>query len=229
MARPVWRDVLEQIQLGPEEQAECLALGGPDIERTLRLWGRIAAKEAARRLWLAAGDSPRYPADLAIVEDCGRPRLRDLARPQRNDLPAVSIAHTEGVVVAIAARDPETLVGIGIEPVCEHTEGSVPLALTDGEASRLPSSVKTSRCGWIARFGAAKQAAIKASGLIPAADRAIAEIVAAKVDTGEVFVLLRGDRASEPSALIGATIRVETARRGDHVWAWTLGEKVQQS
>ena len=139
MARPVWRDVLEQIQLGPEEQAACLALGGPETERTHRLWGRIAAKEAARRLWLAAGDPPRYPADLAIIDDHGRPRLRDLARPERNDLPAVSIAHTEGIVVALAARDPETPVGIGIEPVCERSEESDPLALTDEEVSMLPS------------------------------------------------------------------------------------------
>ncbi len=86
MARPVWRDVLEQIQLGPEEQAERLALGGPETERTHRLWGRIAAKEAARRLWLAAGGQPRYPADLVIVEDRGKPRLRDLARPQRRTI-----------------------------------------------------------------------------------------------------------------------------------------------
>ena len=132
MARPVWRDVLEQTQLGPEEQAECLARGGTETERTLRLWGRIAAKEAARRLWLAAGDPPRYPADLAIIDDRSRPRLRDLARPERSDLPAVSIAHTEGVVVALAARDPNTRVGIGIEPVYERTEGSGSLACDRG-------------------------------------------------------------------------------------------------
>ena len=164
-------------------------------ERTHRLWGRIAAKEAARRLWLAAGDPPRYPADLAIVEDRGRPRLRDLARPERDDLPAISIAHTEGIVVALAARDPEALVGIDIEPVCECTEESDPLALTDDEVSWLPSGVKTSRCEWIARFRAARQAATKASGLSLAADRAVAKVVAADVDSGEVFVLLQGGRA----------------------------------
>ena len=66
MARPVWRDVLECTQLGPEERAACLALGGPETRRTHRLWGRIAAKEAARRIWRAAGDPARYPADLAV-------------------------------------------------------------------------------------------------------------------------------------------------------------------
>ncbi len=59
MGRPVWRDVLEQVQLGPDERAVYLALPGPDLRRTHRLWGRIAAKEAARRLWLDRGQLAR--------------------------------------------------------------------------------------------------------------------------------------------------------------------------
>jgi hypothetical protein len=39
---------------------------------------------------------------------------------------------------------------------------------------------------------------------------------------------VRGDRESEPPVLVGATIRVNTARRGEYVWAWTLGEEVEQ-
>ena len=58
MSRPVWRDVLEWVQLGPEERAACRAIPGPDARRTLRLWGRIAAKEAARRLWADRGGPP---------------------------------------------------------------------------------------------------------------------------------------------------------------------------
>ncbi len=88
--------------------------------------------------------------------------------------------------------------------------------------------MKTSRCEWIARFRAARQAAIKASGLIPAADPSDAKVIAAEFDTGEVLVSLQGDGTFEPPVLAGATIRVMTARRGDHVWAWTLGEEVEQ-
>jgi phosphopantetheinyl transferase len=228
MARPVWRDVLEQIQLSPEERADGLAPDVPELRRNHRLWGRIAAKEAARRLWLEAGGPPRFPADLAIARDrSGRPYLRDLARPERTDLPAVSIAHTEGIVVALAARDPDTPVGIDIEPVRERAEGFDTRPLTDEERAQLPSGTERSHCEWIARFRAARQAATKASGLGPAADPAVVRVVGVEACTGEVSVELRGARAWAPPVLAGATIRVRTARRGDQIWAWTLGEEAR--
>ena len=119
------RDVLEQTQLGPEELAAHRAKADSDTHRTFDLWGRIAAKEAARRLWLASGDSPRYPADLSIILERSKPpRLHDLARPENKDLPAISIAHTEGIVVALAARNSDAPVGIDIEPINESAEGT---------------------------------------------------------------------------------------------------------
>ena len=42
---------------------------GGERQRSQRLWGRIAAKEAARRLWSESGAPPFIPADLAIVGD----------------------------------------------------------------------------------------------------------------------------------------------------------------
>ena len=54
-----------------------------ELKRTHELWGRIAAKEAARRLWLEAGGPSVYPADLAIVSDPhGKPALVSLANPE---------------------------------------------------------------------------------------------------------------------------------------------------
>ena len=104
MGRPVWRDVLEHTQLGPMERATYLAEPGPDQRRSQRLWGRIAAKEAARRLWKEAGDPATYPADLAIVAgEHGRPLLTRLGDRQLESTPAISIAHTEGIAVALAA------------------------------------------------------------------------------------------------------------------------------
>ena len=77
MGRPVWRDVLEHTQLGPLERATYLAESGPAQRRSQRLWGRIAAKEAARRLW---NDARRF-ADLS-----GGPRNRSRpARPTPTD------------------------------------------------------------------------------------------------------------------------------------------------
>ena len=122
MGRPVWRDVLEWDQLGPEERAACRALPGDEARRTLRLWGRVAAKEAARRLWLDRGGAPIYPADLSIEPDLhGKPNLRSLLEPGRDDLPAVSIAHAVGMAVALAAVDPAARVGVDVTPVVERS------------------------------------------------------------------------------------------------------------
>ena len=88
-------DVLEWIELDPAECAANRARGETEPGLTLRIWGRIAAKEAARRLREAQGVSPVYPADLVIESDAhGRPVLRagrpawrnvagDLDRPHR--------------------------------------------------------------------------------------------------------------------------------------------------
>ncbi len=133
MGRPVWRDVLEQTQLGPSERAAHLDLGGPERRRSHRLWGWIAAKEAARRIWQADGRPPMYPADLAVVSDeRGRPRLTRVDRPDDSAMPAIAIAHAEGVAVAIAARNPGDRVGIDVETIADRPEDFECDGLHDG-------------------------------------------------------------------------------------------------
>ena len=198
------------------------------FERAHWLWGRIAAKEAARRLWLATGDPPRFPADLAIIGGVGSPpRLHDLARPERNDLPTISIAHTEGIVVALAARDPHTPVGIDIEPILAGNVATDNHPIIEEELLELPHGAEKPPGEWDARLKAARQAAAKASGLSPAADSAVTQVVGTNSDTGDVFVVLPADSGSVPRIPAGLTIWVRTAKRGNHIWAWTLGEKVQ--
>ena len=226
MARPIWRDVLEQIQLAPEEQAVCQALLGPEMHRTHRLWGRVAAKEAARRLWLADGAPPRFPADLMIAGgSASPPRLLDLAQPERGDLPAISIAHSEGIVVALAARDPDTRLGIDVELVRKDAEDNESFGLTTQECLILPTGPELSRCEWIARFRAARQAVAKASRLGLEADPEAVWVVRARICTGEVFVALKGALRTAQPDRAAAIIRVVTARRGDYIWAWTLGDE----
>ena len=92
----------------------------------------------------------------------------------------------------------------------------------------LPSG-ETSRCEWIARLLAASQAAAKAQRAGPAFDPATARVVEVDVDTGDVLVALRHASAATRPVLAGTMIRVGTARRGDHIWAWTLGQEVKHS
>ena len=141
MARPIWRDVLEQTHLGPEEQGACLALGGPEAQRTHRLWGRIAAKEAARRLWLDTGDPPRFPADLAIVSGIDNsPRLHDLAR------------RSARICQESRSRTPRASSSLWLLAIPIH-----PLGSTSSPSSRVPRELMPShswmRSSWSYRPG----------------------------------------------------------------------------
>jgi len=234
MGRPVWRDVLEHVQLGPIERADYLAQSGPDLRRTHRLWGRIAAKEAARRIELARGLTPSYPADLIVTYDhSGRPDLRNRDDPSQV-MPRISIAHVDGVAVALAVADPAASVGIDVEPIVERSPGFEAVAFSGLERSLLESrsDQERNRSEWTARFWCAKEAVAKATGLGFVAGPSGAEVVAVdSSDPGAVAVRvlgvqLRGELAEACPRLADRTVRVVTIRRGDFVWAWTTGEEM---
>jgi phosphopantetheinyl transferase (holo-ACP synthase) len=221
MGRPVWRDVLEWIQCGPEERAALGALPGPERRKTLRLWGRVAAKEAARRTWAARGEPPTYPTDLAIEpDDRGRPRLISLIEPDA-ETPAVSIAHAEGVAVALAVADPRTRVGIDVERIAGRDEGFEAVAFSEAERAILDRTPESSRAEWLARLWCAKEAAAKATGMGLADGPRGVEIIEADT-TGEVRVRLGPALAAGCPELWAGPIRVTTIRRADYVWGWTL-------
>ena len=227
MGRPVWRDVLEHVQMGPDERADYLALPGPDFRRTHRLWGRIAAKEAVRRLWFDLGGSPIYPADLIVERGpLGRPILHSRLEPGRDDLPVISIAHVDGVAVALASLDPLAKVGIDVEPIVERSSGFEATAFSPGERAILGGHVGPGRAEWIARLWCAKESAAKATGLGFVDGPSGAEVVVVDPD-GSLGVCLRGGLAEACGGLSRGPIRVVTARRGDYVWAWTLGEGME--
>ncbi|HEV3120718.1 MAG TPA: 4'-phosphopantetheinyl transferase superfamily protein, partial [Isosphaeraceae bacterium] len=225
--RPVWRDVLEWIDLGPPERAALRAEGGAESRRTQRLWGRVAAKEAVRRLWLDRGEPPVYPADLVIeADERGKPRMRFVAEPQGPALPAISIAHTDGVAVALAALDPEARVGIDVERIEERSVGFEAKAFSASERALL-DLLPSPRSAWVARFWCAKEAVAKVTGFGLMGDPANVEIVKAEAHDGSLNVRLGPKLANACPALAGACLKVYSQRRGDYVWAWTIAEGAQ--
>jgi phosphopantetheinyl transferase (holo-ACP synthase) len=227
MGRPVWRDVLEFTQLGPGERVAYLATADTEERRSQRLWGRIAAKEAARRLWNDAGHPPVYPADLAIViDERGRPFLNRLEGSATAAMPAISIAHAEGVAVALAVLDPTARVGIDIEPIIDRPASFLAKAFTPRERDLLDRWTSSNRTEWIARFWGAKVAAAKASGMGLAGRPASAEVVDVHEDTGVVHVRFAPEDL--PAGEIGYEnpLRVISARRGQRAWAWTIGKGI---
>ncbi len=208
MGRPVWRDVLEGTQLGPAERAGHLAAGGTESERSHRLWGRIAAKEAARRIWRAEGCAATYPADLAVVDDRGRAILTRVEDPGDRSLPSIAIGQAEGVAVAIAVREPGARPGIAVATVLPDADDA---DLTAAERELLVG-LSHSRAEWLARFRCAREAAARCDGA--GIDGHRAEVVGAEGTGGALRV--------RPNPTAPETLLVHTNRRGECAWAWTL-------
>ena len=214
MGRPVWRDVLEFTQLGPEERAGLPGFGryrraalaaalGPDRGQG----GRPPALERRRPCRRFIPPTWRSSAD-----EHGRPLLTRLGEPRPTALPAISIAHADGVAVALAVLDPTARVGIDVEPIVERPAGFEATAFTAGERALLDRWSGASRAEWVTRFWCAKEAAAKASGLGSAGGPASAQVVDADEDTGVIHVRLApelltarpdGDLRESPACRLG--------------------------
>jgi len=228
MGRPIWRDVLEQVQLAPEERKAFLeaVANVPAPQRARRLWGRIAAKEAARRLGRSRGGPHVFPADLRIETDAhGRPWLHSGSVLGLESDPVVSIAHCEGVAVAIASINSSDSLGIDIEPIVDRSSDFLDLAFTEAEIVFLHRIQGIDRAEALARFWCAKEAAAKATGFGLLEGPKSLEIVHGLQADGSVGIRLGPGFAAACPALAEQTIKVQTARQGDRAWAWTLGRE----
>ncbi|MFF8386957.1 beta-ketoacyl synthase N-terminal-like domain-containing protein [Streptomyces kanasensis] len=171
------------------------ALGGPERAayaarppRGRRQWllGRIAAKDAVRRLLWDAGEGPVFPAELLVEnEPSGRPRVT--GRHGRSLPPlTLSLAHRAeaGVALALPGRPPDSPgspgsvggvgagpcrpgPGIDIEEIAVPAGATVATALGPEEYALLTTCQEGSGEPpevWFTRFWAAKEAVAKAEG-----------------------------------------------------------------
>jgi malonyl CoA-acyl carrier protein transacylase len=222
MARPIWRDVLEFTQLGTEERARHLARNCGEQQRTQRVWGWIAAKEAARRLWSANGVPPTYPADLAVVDT--EPDGLRIKRVDQNDLrslPSLSIAHADGVAVALAVLAPGALAGIAVEAIVECNQDFETTVLVPAERALLERWSGPTRAEWVARFRCARQAALRAYGKgLPG--ECAAHVVDVEERSGVIHVSCIAARSHLGVISSGGEpVRVVSSLKNNRAWAWT--------
>jgi acyl transferase domain-containing protein/phosphopantetheinyl transferase len=156
------RDVVMRRFLGIDERSDYDARN-PNVQRTWLL-GRIAAKDAVRDLmWRTGTDGRIFPVEVTVSNDAeGAPHV---TAPDGSDV-RVSIAHTGGFGVALAARG--TDVGIDIERIEDRPDSFELAALSKKERTRfeeLPDIDRQSvRDVELTRWWAAKEAAAKAAG-----------------------------------------------------------------
>jgi phosphopantetheinyl transferase len=104
-----------------------------------------------------------------------------------------------------------------VEAIVDRPEGFEAAAFTPAERSLLDRWTGADRAEWITRFWCAKEAAAKAIGVGLADGLSVAEVIRLDAATGVVHVRLAAGHTNDP-------LRVLTARRAEHAWAWTLEE-----
>lgn len=206
------RDVVMRRFLGVDERADYFSRN-PNSQRPWLL-GRIAAKDAVRSLLWARGAGPMFPVEVTVTnDDQGRPVVAAAGA----EGVAVSIAHTAGIGVALAAAGGE--VGIDIELVEPRPASFEVTALTEGERLRLATASAVDRDRIITRWWAAKEAAAKAAGTgIDGRPRdfEVTEDHDDRVRIGHRWIATR--LITDPAEPSGS------ARPQEHVVAWTLSD-----
>lgn len=204
LVREQWPDlatrdlIMRNVLAGEERQAYA---GQPPRRKRAWLLGRIAAKDAIRRLLWTDGAGGVFPAEIRVGNDSsGAPVVSGAYGRTLPEL-TVSIAHRDTLGVAIARRGP---CGIDVEAVEERTGA----AFDDGERALAgePDAL------WSTRFRAAKQAVAKRLRTGPRASTVV------DVDDGRLTVEADGTRYPVWHTTITTTAK-------DYVVAWTESEQ----
>ncbi|MFJ9425257.1 beta-ketoacyl synthase N-terminal-like domain-containing protein [Streptomyces sp. NPDC101249] len=157
------RDLIMRNMLGGAERARHAEQ--PPTRRRRHLLGRIAAKDAVRRLLWEEGADEVYPAEIALHNDgAGRPVVSGVHGRDLGEGLTVSLAHCAEAAVALARRGP---CGIDLEEVTARPASTVAAACGPEERALLARTVAAggdSEDLWFTRFWTAKEAVAKELG-----------------------------------------------------------------
>jgi len=213
----VWRKTLAFLILSPPEREEWMRLKVPLRREILWLLGRAAAKDALRSHFREHSGRWFAPAELMIRNDgAGRPELSGGWQTDLPGRPEISISHTDGMVVAVAAAvEDGSHVGVDTEKIRTPSQDLLDGAFSDVELSLLPPGTRESepqRSEWVFRFWCAKEAVGKALGSgVPLDPR---QLAVSRADARSGIV---GVRRQEGGEVLAATFR-----RDEHVLAVAL-------
>jgi phosphopantetheinyl transferase len=164
------------------------------VEKRRREWllGRAVAKDAVGRLIARHTGEALEASAIEIVPDgYGCPQVAGEPIGHLGMRPAISIAHSEGTAVALAAFN--AAVGIDLESLARRREDFETIAFSRPERDLLEELPAALRQEWALRMWCAKEAAGKASGRGLSAGLLALQISRIDPDTGRVSVVWRGE------------------------------------
>ncbi len=176
LRQPGLLSVAAQASMSPAEveRFQQLDLSIDDLARWVFI--RMAAKDAVRVLWKRNQGDRLFMADVEIEEDeAGRmtPQLRESRRPDR--FPYVSVAHCDGIIVALASIFRE--VGVAVDKLPDAKSAEAARQALEAELSPDEEFVLQqvgddgSRLEWLLRVRCAKKALAAADGVDDQATR----------------------------------------------------------
>jgi len=216
----IWMQVLAHLILSRAERQEWLAMQAPPaVEKRRQEWllGRCAAKDAVRMLIRRRHAIDLCPADVEIVSNAsGMPEVRGSWVARLGVHPVVSLSHSSGTAVALAALDPGWLVGIDLEALVPA--GSFEdLAFVDGERQVLSGLPDEQLPEWFMRLWCAKESVAKALGEGLTHGLHAVQATAVKTESGLVEVEIRDGLLQRFPELTGKTVAAHTARHKDFI------------
>jgi len=220
--RAFWKQVWANRVLSRSERKQLSTLRLPEPRVLEWLGARTAAKEAVQQLVKQHYALDLRLADIEInADEQGRPLVSGRWVEAGVAPPQISLAHTQGLAVALAAGDGR--VGIDIEYLRPRPEGFAAVAFTPQENELLAGLPGASRDEWRLRFWCAKEAVAKALGTGFTRGPQEVRVAAVEVDTERLWVELGPD--AEQHDLAGARVLVYSHREGEMVVATTLCER----
>jgi phosphopantetheinyl transferase len=162
----IWLKTLAYLVLSRRERKIWEGMHGAVLKRC-REWllGRCAAKDAVRTLLKRQLGLELCAADVEIVQDAsGRPVVEGAWKSRAGVEPAISISHSHGVAVALAAIEPGWLLGIDIEVLGLSPSPYETAAFSEEERGWIDRAGQELREEWSLRLWCAKEAAAKALG-----------------------------------------------------------------
>lgn len=224
----VWQLALAHLALNRREREIWENLPQSDKRRTEWLLARVAGKDAVRQLL-----EERYGLQLCLpdveiqADSYGRPQLTGPWASQINGIPALSLAHTRGLAIAMASGDGFDC-GIDVERLDPRREGIEKFSLSPEERALVASLLPSLDLEWTLRIWCAKEATGKALGRGLPGGPLDLKVTSLNATKGSVVLEVSGTLAKSMGKR-QPRWHVNTVRHGDLIIGSTLAKKGDQN